>query len=770
MKRILSTFLLSIALLFPNISGATINWANNATSLIADSGGISAGATSVTVTTGEGDKFPAVASPHYFMITFVDVSANREIVKVTARASGSNTMTIVRGQEGTSPRAFAEGSFVDQRITAGSLDVFSHTASAFENYYVCDASATDQADTVNDNSLASLTGDIGTTLNATIILPHSGTGSTTAYNVLQNLDLSTYDNITYIIERGSIITHAANTIDMAIPQAERYQIFSGTGTITFNPDNSGSVYPAWWGIDGTADEVQINLAANALSSAGVVLLGHQAYSTAAVITLPTGITLRGANSTVSKIVPVSTMVKIIATVNSATDVIVEDLWIYGTGDTNTVERGIYGDSPTRLIVRNCRFDNMTYGVQIDNGLRCDVIHNHFNGIVGASGVSEGYGTIITLASSGCKIIGNTYKTIARHAVYITSGTSYCIVSNNSIDAISEGAIEISATTAQNPCTGNQIIDNNINDVTSAASNGHGITLTQYCLDTIISKNELSSIQDYGIFLNGPQSGADTAKKILRGVISNNIINTAEIGIRIQNAEDFVCADNVVYNSTTHGIEVTSTGTDPVCLVKRIKINGNFIRTAGTDGIRIDPLAGKGSEITLGWNDISDITGTDISQAFGIVDFRNIMNPVWIEDVMTFSDFDAASTTPTHNFTITLPAGCIVDGVWWNLDTEFAGGSVSAATLEFGVSGGDVDGFFPAENVFTAAGTGLKDSAVTSRGALLYSSGNNQTLQYFTTATTTFLATLRLTGDNGEDLTAGQVRIWLSYHQVRLPLT
>jgi hypothetical protein len=268
MKRILSIFLLSIVLMFPGDAVTTIQWANNATSLTTTR--LKVGTTSVTVTTGEGDKFPAVASPHYFMITLVDVSGNREIVKVTARSAGSNTMTIVRAQEGTSARVFEIGSYVDQRITAGSLDEFSNVVDYFAGYYVCDASALDQADTVNSNSLASLTGDIGTSRNATIVLPHSGTGSTTAYNVLQNLDLSSYDNITYVVERGAIITHAANTIDMSLPQAGLYQVFSGTGAVTFNQANNGGVVrPQLFGAaaDGvTDDDVAIQ---NALDSATV---------------------------------------------------------------------------------------------------------------------------------------------------------------------------------------------------------------------------------------------------------------------------------------------------------------------------------------------------------------------------------------------------------------------------------------------------------------------------------------------------------------------
>lgn len=272
MKRRLSLVLLTfltISMLLPNNASATIEWANNATSLVASD--ITSGATSVTVTTGQGDRFPVVASPHYFMMTLIDVSGNREIVKVTARTAGSNTMTIVRAQEGTSAQAFAAGSYVDQRITKHSLDSFSQVSEQFVNYYVCDASAADQADTVNSESLASLAATIGTSRNATIVLPHTGSGNTTAYNVLQNLDLSTYDNITFLIKRGAVITHGANTIDMPAPQAGFYQItdqspvFSGAGAVTLNaiPDVASAtalpvLSPGYMAVTGTTTITSIN--------------------------------------------------------------------------------------------------------------------------------------------------------------------------------------------------------------------------------------------------------------------------------------------------------------------------------------------------------------------------------------------------------------------------------------------------------------------------------------------------------------------------------
>ena len=73
---------------------------------------ITSTATSLTVTTDEGAKFPASGDFH---ITIED-----EILKCTARTT--DTLTVVRAQEGTTAAAHIAGKSVELRITAGVLD------------------------------------------------------------------------------------------------------------------------------------------------------------------------------------------------------------------------------------------------------------------------------------------------------------------------------------------------------------------------------------------------------------------------------------------------------------------------------------------------------------------------------------------------------------------------------------------------------------------------------------------------------------------------
>ena len=96
--------------------------ANNATAKLA--GAITTSSTSLTVQTGHGALFPAPSSPDWFPVTLIDASGNIEICKCTARSG--DILTIIRAQEGTSPKAFSDGARVSLRVTKAVLDyVFS---------------------------------------------------------------------------------------------------------------------------------------------------------------------------------------------------------------------------------------------------------------------------------------------------------------------------------------------------------------------------------------------------------------------------------------------------------------------------------------------------------------------------------------------------------------------------------------------------------------------------------------------------------------------
>lgn len=105
--------------------------------------GINASATSLTLTSGQGSRFPLTAdgdfeaviwdySTYGWNITTAYLNSAAEIVRVTA--NGSDTMTIVRAQEGTTARSFNNSNkvyYITQNLTKRTWDAISDTLVAF---------------------------------------------------------------------------------------------------------------------------------------------------------------------------------------------------------------------------------------------------------------------------------------------------------------------------------------------------------------------------------------------------------------------------------------------------------------------------------------------------------------------------------------------------------------------------------------------------------------------------------------------------------------
>ena len=518
------------------------------------------------------------------------------------------------------------------------------------------------------------------------------------------------------------------------------------------------------GVADSTTEIQEALDAANTAGGGIVFVPDGTYKTTSELTVYSDTIVRGVGEE-SKITLSTTRANIIKTDSSANDILIEDLWIYGSGTTNTNEIGVLVDDSNDVTIRRCKFENMTIGVHFEASSGGLVFDCFFKDIVGAAGVTEGYGVLASSANDHIKTIGCRFDTIARHAIYYGATITDSIMANNNVDGTGEAALCLNTLESQTVSKNNIITGNTVKNVTSNGNDGYGIVLNTHHFNTIITNNTLESISDIGILVISANNGTVESKMVHRVLISTNSISTVSggattIGIKIYNAQDFQIVSNNIY-SADYGIWVGVSGTSNMSYVKNGTIAHNQIHTIATDGIYMGG-GSRMSNMILGPNLLTTITGTDIVESSGMAGLQNHLGLIWHEDVMAYTDFSAGSATPTHNFTITLPAGCILTDVYWKLDTEFAGGSVSAATLELGVNGVDDDGIFPAEDVFTGAGTGFKDTAIANRGVLIY---NTKVYKYFCTATRTIKATLRLTGDTGDSLSAGQVRIWIGYYRV-----
>tara|TARA_S200000501_G_scaffold40957_1_gene33352 strand:- start:2803 stop:3747 length:945 start_codon:yes stop_codon:yes gene_type:complete len=121
----------------------SVKFANNAHSTLASS--VSTSATSITVASGHGARFPSLSSGEYFYATLIDTSNNLEIIKVTARST--DVLTATRAQESTSARAFASGDRIELRVTAqGLVDLGTPAADSIVNSMIA-------TDAVNADSI-----------------------------------------------------------------------------------------------------------------------------------------------------------------------------------------------------------------------------------------------------------------------------------------------------------------------------------------------------------------------------------------------------------------------------------------------------------------------------------------------------------------------------------------------------------------------------------------------------------------------------------------
>lgn len=90
--------------------------------------GITDSDTTIVLNAGEGARFPSLSAGDYFYATLIDTTNNLEIVKVTARST--DTMTVERGEDSTTARAFSTNDRFELRPTAALFTEVITTAEA----------------------------------------------------------------------------------------------------------------------------------------------------------------------------------------------------------------------------------------------------------------------------------------------------------------------------------------------------------------------------------------------------------------------------------------------------------------------------------------------------------------------------------------------------------------------------------------------------------------------------------------------------------------
>ena len=239
----------------------SVKFSNNGHSTLASS--LSSSATSITVASGHGARFPSLTGSEYFYATLIDSSNNLEIVKVTARST--DVLTVTRAQESTTARAYAVGDRVELRVTAqGLVDVGSPAADSITNAMMADDAIdtpqiADDAITaalIDDNAVGAAALNVSGNGSAGQYLESDGDGTMTWSTVTSPLlKIETYSSSTRDTSTGSgFDTKMSGTFNKQSASSKvvvmvvyfQFGESAGSGTGRFNfgntTENTGTSY------------------------------------------------------------------------------------------------------------------------------------------------------------------------------------------------------------------------------------------------------------------------------------------------------------------------------------------------------------------------------------------------------------------------------------------------------------------------------------------------------------------------------------------------
>lgn len=187
--------------------------------------------------------------------------------------------------------------------------------------------------------------------------------------------------------------------------------------------------------------------------------------------------------------------------------------IAGTGLVSTIQRCIYpaADGVTDVSL-NVDVSNATYGVHAQY-ITTDTDANrpkrwtgyvYAHDIVGTTGVSEGYGVLLSPANA-CQLTVNA-KTIARHAVYLSAGARDNDITVT-VDGCGNYAVQLFSTSVQSPTQYNTVRVNAKNlSETVAGQSGAAALVQKANYNCVYVKHEGNNGTSYAVLVEGSSGG------------------------------------------------------------------------------------------------------------------------------------------------------------------------------------------------------------------------------------------------------------------------
>lgn len=237
--------------------------------------------------------------------------------------------------------------------------------------------------------------------------------------------------------------------------------------------------------------------------------------------------------------------------------------ISGTGGTNMIQRAIYPAADgVNDVVLDLEVTNLTVGVQAQPTSATTPkrwkgrIYAH--DLVGAAGVSEGYGLLLSPADE-CQFEVNAYN-IPRHAVYLSAGASHNVINAN-VDTCYNYAVQIYSTSAQTACQYNtvRVKARNLGDNTGASAAACILQKANY--NTLTVDCQGNGATQFAVNVEGASGGPyPYGNKIIDGQITGQYLGGDVI--RLLNADSTTVAGNHVdAYATVDVISSRTTGTN-----------------------------------------------------------------------------------------------------------------------------------------------------------------------------------------------------------------
>ncbi len=392
------------------------------------------------------------------------------------------------------------------------IDNIQGISQQFVRFCYPNSSAADHGVTGNSDTIKfCVDTTIGGTAKGTIYLQHDSGGTNTDYvfstseTITANITVEFENGARLDPDSGKVVTVGSPDHIIALPSQ---QVITGDGTLAWT-DNAGKAYPERWGIDGTADEVQINLAL--ASGASIVELGHgtSIYVGAARVSVPSDVVLRGVGMPTLRF-PANADSGRGIVIESEDDVTIENFKI-DCNDTNhwgiAMEKGVNRVTIQGMEIDGCIQYGIVMGDSTDAGGGNDIkiLRNRITGVnLPAGGTS---------VSQGINLFPNFGADTHAERVEITHNTVILSAGAQAGDGIKVNVYKYA---------------NLHHNYVEGDYDSTGIVCAQ-CQDSTINNNIVTGAPNIGISGGGGFStdGSQTGKDLM---FANNIVDGAKFAI------------------------------------------------------------------------------------------------------------------------------------------------------------------------------------------------------------------------------------------------